>query len=195
MQPTYSKNYFEKYAALSLLNIYTINANDILLDDCPDLRIPKLDFGIEVTQALTKAEAIEDKKKPIYAFLGINPFNDYDADLDFVLKKIENACIRKEIKSKHYQKYQSNGLYIFSHYCHMDENTLLTCFQKMNLSQSFYQYIYINAMNKLFIYHIATHTISTYRYSMNELITMNQEALIYESTCFKARRKITLDDK
>lgn len=194
MQPTYSKNYFEKYAALSLLTIFALAENDILLDDCPDLRIPKLNFGIEVTQALTKEEAIEDKKKPIYAFLGINPFNDYDADLDFVLKKIENAIGRKETKSKHYQKYQSNGLYIFSHDCHLDENTLLTFFQTLDLSQSFYHYIYINAMNKLFIYHIATGSISTHIYPMAVLITMNQKALIYESTCYKVRRKIILDE-
>ena len=60
MKETYSKNYFEKYAALTLTKVLDVSADNIIQADRPDLRIPKRNFGIEVTQALTPAEAVAD---------------------------------------------------------------------------------------------------------------------------------------
>lgn len=39
MKETYSKNYFEKYTALTMMKILKISEKDILHDDCLDLRI------------------------------------------------------------------------------------------------------------------------------------------------------------
>ena len=100
MKETYSKNYFEKYAALTLTKVLDVSADNIIQADRPDLRIPKRNFGIEVTQALTPAEAIADIKKPLYSTLKLNPFDHDEKNLEFVINKIDNALERKEQKSK-----------------------------------------------------------------------------------------------
>ena len=68
MKESYSKNYFEKYAALTLTKALKILSDDIIQSDRPDLRIPKINFGIEVTQALTPAEAAADIKNHFITF-------------------------------------------------------------------------------------------------------------------------------
>ncbi len=113
MKETYSKNYFEKYAALTLTKVLDVSADNIIQADRPDLRIPKRNFGIEVTQALTPAEAVADIKKPLYSTLKLNPFDHDEKNLEFVINKIDNALERKEQKSKNYEIYLDNGLYIF----------------------------------------------------------------------------------
>ena len=45
MKETYSKNYFEKYAALTLTKVLDVSADNIIQADRPDLRIPKRNFG------------------------------------------------------------------------------------------------------------------------------------------------------
>ncbi|WRK53750.1 hypothetical protein SD457_01000 [Coprobacillaceae bacterium CR2/5/TPMF4] len=62
MKETYSKNYFEKYAALTLMKILNVAEDQIIQSDRPDLRIPDCNYGIEVTQALTPVEAVADIK-------------------------------------------------------------------------------------------------------------------------------------
>lgn len=52
----------KKYAALTLTKVLDVSADNIIQADRPDLRIPKRNFGIEVTQALTPAEAVADIK-------------------------------------------------------------------------------------------------------------------------------------
>lgn len=190
MKETYSKNYFEKYAALTLTKLLNVTADNIIQADRPDLHIPKRNFGIEVTQALTPAEAVADIKKPLYSTLKLNPFDHDERDLEFVINKIDNALERKEQKSKNYTVYIDNGLYIFSHCHNLPENMLLDFFQSQNLSTSFYQHIFINCVDHIYYYHCLENQITKISYSYIELVQMNQEALEFEKHCQKERRQI-----
>lgn len=195
MKETYSKNYFEKYAALSLIKILNVKEDDIIQDDRPDLRIPVISYGIEVTQALTPQEAVADIKKPLYAILNINPFDHNENDLEFVMEKIDNAIKRKLEKSKNYTRYLHNGLYIFSHCHNLPKKMIQQYFHDHSLNQSFYQHIYINCVNHLYHYHCHQNTLTCYKYHVNELVYMNKVALEFEKHCQKERRKIELPEK
>lgn len=190
MNETYSKNYFEKYAALTLSKVLNISSEYIIQDDRPDLRIPTHNFGIEVTQALTPEEAVADIKKPLYKILKLNPFDHKDKDLEFVISKINNALERKEEKSKNYEIYLNNGLYIFSHCHNLPKQMLFDYFQQQNLNNSFYQHIFVNCIDHIYHYYCTEHKITTINYSIIELSQMNQEALDFEKHCHKERRRI-----
>ena len=192
MKETYSKNYFEKYAALTLTKILQISEEDIIQDDRPDLRIPVANYGIEVTQALTPQEAAADIKKPLYAILNINPFDHNARDLHFVMEKIDNAIQRKLEKSKNYERYPNNGLYIFSHCHNLPRKMLKDYFYHQPLDHLFYQHIYINCVNHLYHYNIQAKTLTNYKYHVSELAAMNKIALEFEKRCQKERRKIDL---
>lgn len=194
MKETYSKNYFEKYAALTLLKILNVNEEDILQDDRPDLRIPTVNYGIEVTQALTPQEAAADVKKPLYAILNINPFDHNAHDLQFVIQKIDNAINRKLEKSKNYERYQNNGLYIFSHCHNLPRRMLKNYFYHHPLDHLFYQHIYINCVNHLYYYNCHKRTLVCYKYHISELMLMNKIALEFEKHCHKERRKIEIPE-
>lgn len=195
MSQTYSKNYFEKYAALTLEYILNVNGDDILLSDRPDLRIPHLYFGIEVTQALTPQEAVEDMKKPLYAILDMTPFDHSYQDIAFVIEKINNAIERKVEKSKNYESYQNNGLYIFSHCHNLKESHLIEYFNTLNKEHFFYRYIYINCVTRIYCFDIYQKDLSFIHFHKAQLLSMNIQALIYEKTCSKKRRKIILENK
>ena len=195
MEQTYSKNYFEKYATLSLLDILNIQENHIIQADCPDLQIPYLNYGIEVTQALTPEEAVADKKKQLYCQLNMNPFNSFQEDIDFLKWKILDALKRKEEKSKHYLQFQKNGLYIFTHCYSFNKEDILACFENYSIHNSFYQYIYFNCVTHIYCLSTQTLDIQTYSYSIDQLITMNNQSLEYEKTCHKKRRKIIIPNQ
>lgn len=192
MSETYSKNYFEKYAALTLTHLLTIKEKDILQSDRPDLRIPQLDFGIEVTQALTPEEAVADLQKPLYATLDMNPFDHNLQDINYVMEKIHNAIIRKIEKSKNYTQYQNNGLYIFAHCHNIDESVLQKDFDNLSYPNFFFQYLYINCVTKVYSFNYQTKKFTSIQFHKSELVKMNIESLIYEKTCSKKRRKIIL---
>ena len=192
MKETYSKNYFEKYAALTLMKILNVAEDQIIQSDRPDLRIPDCNYGIEVTQALTPVEAVADIKKPLYAILQINPFDHNEDDLEKEKKKIDNAIERKEQKSKNYQKYSSNGLYIFSHCHNLPKHLLEEYFNNHPLTDSFYQHIYINCVSHVYHYQCIDNTFERINYHYSELSKMNHIALEFEKHCKKTRRKIIL---
>ena len=192
MKETYSMNYFEKYAALTLTKVLDVSADNIIQADRPDLRIPKRNFGIEVTQALTPAEAIADIKKPLYSTLKLNPFDHDEKNLEFVINKIDNALERKEQKSKNYEIYLDNGLYIFSHCHNLPEHMLYDFLNQLNLANSFYQHIFVNCVDHLYYYRCQEQIIIKVDYSFQELSAMNQLAIDFEKHCHKERRKIEL---
>lgn len=87
MNKTYSKNYFEKYAALSLMKVLCVDEQEIIQRDRPDLKI-KSKCGIEAIQALTPQETVADKKKVLYSMIHMNPFDHYLDDISFIFQKI-----------------------------------------------------------------------------------------------------------
>ena len=192
MKRTYSKNYFEKYAAMTLLSILQLSADMIIIDDCPDLRLPVLNMGIEVTQALTPKEAVADIKQALYASGDLNPFDQKESHIPFVLQKISHAIERKQKKSAHYKSYDCNGLYIFSHCHNLDADLLLAYFYGQRYHDLFYQQIYINCISEVYVYHLQTQQLVTYHYQAEDLSIMNEEALAYEAISQKERRQIIL---
>ena len=157
MKETYSKNYFEKYAALTLTKV--------------------LDADI---------------KKPLYSTLKLNPFDHDEKNLEFVINKIDNALERKEQKSKNYEIYLDNGLYIFSHCHNLPEHMLYDFLNQLNLANSFYQHIFVNCVDHLYYYRCQEQIIIKVDYSFQELSAMNQLAIDFEKHCHKERRKIEL---
>ncbi len=192
MSETYSKNYFEKYAALTLTKILNVNEHEIIQSDKPDLRIPSLNFGIEVTQAITPEEAVADIKKPLYALLDMNPFDHQNDNIPHVIEKINNAILRKIDKSKNYEQYHSNGLYIFSHCHNIQQSELHIYLQSLDFSSFFYRYIFINCITNIYCFDYITKKLTSTSFHKSELIAMNIESLIYDQTCAKKRRKIIL---
>ena len=192
MRETYSKNYFEKYAALTLTLFFNIDKEAIIQSDRPDLRIPSIQFGIEVTQALTPQEAVEDMKKPLYMSLDLTPFDHSHQDLAFVYEKIDDAIDRKLKKAKNYEHYLYNGLYIFSHCHNLLQESLQHFLSQKQIPHDFYQYIFINSVTKIYCFDILSNQIIPFSFHRQDLIKMNLEALIYEKTWSKKRRKIII---
>ena len=193
MRESYSKNYFQKYAALTLARFLHIKESDIFHDDRPDLRLYTLNLGIEVTQALTPEEAVADIKKPLYASIDMTPFDHNHKDKSFVFEKLDNAIERKIEKSRNYDVYKENGLYIFSHCHNLKEDELYRYFINLPYTYLFFRYIYINAVTRLYCFDFIDKKMSYIHFSKSELITMNVDSLRYEKTCSKERRQIILE--
>lgn len=191
MKQSYSKNYFERYASLTLLKILSITKEDIEQSDRPDICIDDT-WGIEVTQALTPEEAVEDMKKPLYTMFNMNPFNHSHDDMEFVFEKIDDAIIRKENKAKHYRSFMNNGLYIFTHCINLKEDELLNYVKNYQFQTQFYHYLFFNCVNCVYRYHRESQTMECFSYSLKELMSMNQEALEFEKHAQKERRPIEL---
>lgn len=192
MNESYSKNYFEKYAALTLAHIFNIKEHHIIQSDKPDLRIPLLHYGIEVTQALTPEEAVADMKKPLYASLDMNPFDHSSQNISHIINNINNAITRKISKSKNYEQYQNNGLYIFSHCHNIQENQIKKYLLSLNYSHFFYRHLFINCVTTVYCFDYQTKELTLTTFHKNELISMNIHSLIYDRNCSKKRRKIIL---
>ncbi len=193
MKRTYSKNYFEKYAAISLSSMYQIDINLILQSDCPDLQILSKNIGIEVTQALTPEEAVEDKKKQLYCHIDTNPFNSFEEDKDFLKWKIQDALNRKEKKAKHYKVFHTNALYIFTHCYNFNEEDILSCFEDYSFENSFYQFIYLNCVQNVYCLSLCDKKIHKYSFTLQQLFDMNKHSLEYEKTCTKVRKEIIIN--
>ena len=111
---------------------------------------------------------------------------------DNVIEKIDNAITRKLEKSKNYERYPNNGLYIFSHCHNLPRKMLKDYFYHQPLDHLFYQHIYINCVNHLYHYNVQAKTLTNYKYHVSELAAMNKIALEFEKHCKKTRRKIIL---
>ena len=191
MKQSYSKNYFERYASLSLLKILLVSRDDIVQSDRPDICIHQ-QWGIEVTQALTPEEAVADVKKPLYTMFHLNPFNHSHDDIAFVFEKIEDALLRKEEKAKHYRRFEKNGLYIFTHCINLKAEDLYHYLVNYSFQTHFYQYLFLNCVSCVYCFDIHEQTMTCFSYSLKELLDMNQEALEFEKHAHKKRRPIDL---
>lgn len=158
MKQRYSKIYFEKYAALTLHQYFHISEEQIIQADMPDLRIPVLNMGIEVTQAIK--DDISIQKKQLYSSYVMNPFdvqelfNVYTDDMQKYLMNIDDAIQRKIGKSKNYIAYKYNGLYIFTHCVSLTYEIMNAFFKQHTYENLFYRYIYLNSIDHMFIYDV-----------------------------------------
>lgn len=186
MKHRYSKIYFEKYAAMTLHQYYHINENQIIQSDCPDLRIPSLNMGIEVTQAIKDDVVFSLKKENLYSSYVMNPFdlrellNMNAIDQQEYFKAIDVSIKRKIIKSKHYDSYGKNGLYIFTHCQTLNKEMIEQFFIEHSYEDDFYQYIYLNGIQTLFIYDKVKKEVLEFHYELEDLLAYNQISLLYE---------------
>jgi len=192
MNNTYSKLYFEKYASLTLAEYFHIPDQAFLHAECPDLAIPSMSIGIEVTQALTAQEAAADKKKYLYNLEVMNPFDQDDDEVSYVYEKIKKGIERKNEKSAHYSNYEHNGLYIFAHSRRIFPDELKTFFKTISPVSSFFEVIYINCVTSLMIYHIKEGRIEIVLLSREKLLAMHSKSLAYEKVCTKKVKPIIL---
>lgn len=188
MKQQYSKIYFEKYAALTLHHYFNIAESEILQSDRPDLRIPELAMGVEVTQAIKDDFVCYLKKEELYDLYVINPFDlkallssqPIDEQVFFI--NIDEAIKRKIEKSKNYTSYHINGLYIFTHCSNLNKEMMHSFFRQHVYDNDFYHYIFLNGIQNLFIYDMKTQNIQAHPFTMKNLIAYNQKSLYYE-TC------------
>lgn len=186
MKRRYSKIYFEKYAAMTLHQYYHIHENQIIQSDRPDLRIPSLDMGIEVTQAIKDDVVFSLKKEKLYSSYVMNPFDLRDLlnmnaiDHQEYFKAIDFSIKRKIEKSKHYECYGNNGLYIFTHCGNLTKEMITQFFIDHIYQDDFYRYIYLNGIQTLFVYDQVTSEVLEFRYELEDLLTYNQISLLYE---------------
>lgn len=184
MKQRYSKIYFEKYAALTLHQYFHISEEQIIQADMPDLRIPVLNMGIEVTQAIK--DDISIQKKQLYSSYVMNPFdmqelfNVHTDDMQKYLMNIDDAIQRKIGKSKNYITYKYNGLYIFTHCISLTYEIMNAFFKQHAYENIFYRYIYLNSIDHMFIYDCYDHQLNEYQYELKDLIAYNQISLLYE---------------
>lgn len=188
MKHRYSKVYFEKYAALTLHHYLNIKDNQIIQSDCPDLRIPSLNMGIEVTQAIKDDVVFSLKKEKLYSSYVMNPFdlrellNLNPVDKQEYFKAIDLSIKRKIIKSKHYDSYLNNGLYIFTHCSNLNKEIIDDFFVHHNYQDDFYHNIYLNGIRSLFIYDKINKEVKEIHYELEDLLTYNQVSLLYEES-------------
>lgn len=188
----YSKLYFEKYAALTLSEYFLIPDQSFYHAECPDLTIPSLSWGIEVTQALTAQEAAADKKKYLYNLGVMNPFDQDDDEIEIVYKKIKESLQRKNEKSKHYENCIHNGLYIFAHSRRIFLKELENWFNEMEVVSNFFDVIFINCVTSLMVYHIKEKRCEVILLPREKLLAMHAKALAYEKVCTKKVKPIVL---
>lgn len=192
MKDNYSKNYFEKYASLTISQFMKIDEKNIVLSDCPDIKIPTLGWGIEVTQALTPEEAVADIKKPLYSLFDLNPFDHNHDDIKHMLQKIDDAISRKESKCRNYESYTHNGLYIFTHCINVKPQQLKAYLDCYSFQTHFYEFLFFNCVSYVYQYHIKTKKLICHDFGIQQLQQMNHQALDYEKICRKERRKIII---
>ncbi len=182
MQNRYRKLYFEEYAAQTL-RLYLLEKT-IVHRDCPDLEIPALQMGVEVSQAIKEDIIFSLRKETLYGSYALNPF-DLTAlltkeDLDDYFSKIKQAIARKIVKSKHYTRYRNNGLYLFTHCFLLTMQNVSAFFASLDFPITFYDTIYLNGIDCLYCYDVKTKNIQTYAFESKDLVLMNRLSLQYE---------------
>lgn len=191
MKHRYSKIYFEKYAAMTLHQYLNIKETQIIQSDRPDLRIPILNMGIEVTQAIKDDVVFSLKKEKLYSSYVMNPFDlkellsMHQKDIQEYYKCIDQAILRKIEKSKNYASYEKNGLYIFTHCSNLEKEMMEVFFKQHTYHNSFYRYIYLNGITRLFVYDCVSRSIEEYDYELEDLIAYNQISLLYEEYAYR----------
>lgn len=195
MKQHYSKIYFEKYAALTLHQYLNIAESKIIQSDRPDLRIPELAMGVEVTQAIKDDFVFNLKKEAIYDLYVLNPFDLKELldiqpiDEQVLFANIDEAIKRKIAKSKNYTSYQMNGLYLFTHCSNLSKSMLYSFFQQYTYDNDFYHYLFFNGIHSLFIYNVKIQSIQEYPFTLKALITYNQKSLFYENCIIEQEQK------
>ena len=167
----YDKHYYERYAELTLYNVFPEWESHFTRSDRPDLQNEIDDIGVEVTSSTpSKIREIqsygtkllggivssdEEKKfrgklfltpkKVAYAFSPTKGLLNVD-----ISPQIISAISQKCSKWNGYKEYSRRGLYIFSGTSLVDEEML----EKVEKSEafSFFQMVFINTIDRIYYY-------------------------------------------
>lgn len=183
MKYRYRKLYFEDYAAQTLKIL--LDVRDVFHREKPDLEIASLEMGIEVTQAIKEDIIFEVEKEVIYTPFSLNPFDRQTlldkGDISQYFVKIAASIQVKIKKSDNYQKFNRNGLYIFTHCFLLNENNVTAFFQSLPFPITFYDTIYLNGIDTLYCYDVVSKRIQVHSLQSEDLLRINILALQYES--------------
>ena len=191
-------HYFEHYAKITLVDYYIFEKDSLLVRDKPDLQSERLDYGIEVTQAILKTEArCNDLKCDVR--LSLSEYESIDEEVSAgekgfyealrageSLKNIRIDLIRERIADKleklnhNYRIFSTNALYVFAETARLEESDLEKIIAYIRASHSEhaigYDVYFLNCINKLCIYDVHQDRIDSIRIPTSDLRGLKREA-------------------
>lgn len=200
----YDKNYYEKYAMLSLEYCYNPDWSDFFHRDRPDWQNDNRGIGIEVTRAITKEDGIFQSQinnlmgsnrspsdviailSKVAERLNINAelFDvdgstviSQDMNMDHLMLLVKNSIKRKQGKFTGYQKFSENYLYIFTHTSLMRDDELLLNLKALDLSC--FGLYFFNCIDNIYCLDPAALTISEYPVSYEQLKMLKRNSAEY----------------
>ena len=175
-----SNEYYEKYAKISLTNVYSKKLANAELKDNPDIQDKVNDIGIEVTRSELNQECLADsisnktfgKKLSIEEIKlrvsnefktfngtlgkieGVNFISPFNGMIDYKTKldRIVCAIESKTEKFKHnYTKFNENDLYIFTNDSCITYSDIEKVINDKKIEKCPFDVIFINCIDKIYI--------------------------------------------
>lgn len=198
MNNTNGNHYFEYYAKITLVDYYIFEKDSLIVRDKPDLQSERLDYGIEVTQAILKTEArCNDLKCAVR--LSLSEYESIDEEISASEKsfyealrageslkniRIDLICDRiadKLEKLNHnYRIFSTNALYVFAETARLEENdfeTIITYIRAAHTEYAVgYDVYFLNCINKLCIYDVHQDRIDSIRIPTSDLRGLKMRA-------------------
>ena len=191
-------HYFEHYAKITLVDYYIFDNDSLIVSDKPDLQSERLDYGIEVTQAILKTEArCNDLKCDVR--LSLSEYESIDEEVSAgeksfyealrageSLKNIRIDLIRQRIADKlqklnhNYRIFSMNALYIFAETARLEESDfekIITYIRAAHSEHAIgYDVYFLNSINKLCIYDVHQDSIDSIRIPTSDLRDLKKKA-------------------
>ena len=191
-------HYFEHYAKITLVDYYIFDGDSLIVRDKPDLQSERLDYGIEVTQAILETEArCNDLKCDVR--LSLSEYESIDEEISAgeksfyealrageSLKNIRIDLIRERIADKleklnhNYSIFSTNALYIFAETARLGQKDLekITAYiRTTHLEHTVtYDVYFLNCINKLCIYDSKEDRIESVRIPTSDLRGLKEKA-------------------
>ncbi len=191
-------HYFEHYAKITLVDYYIFEKDSLIVRDKPDLQSERLDYGIEVTQAILKTEArCNDLKCNVR--LSLSEYESIDEEISAgeksfyealrageSLKNIRIDLIRERIADKleklnhNYRIFSTNALYIFAETARFEESDLDTIRAYIRTAHTQhtvgYDVYFLNCISKLCIYDSKKDRIDSVRIPTSDLRELKRKA-------------------
>ena len=173
----FSKLYYERYAAITIADFFSLNIENFKNKEMPDIQNEVDSIGVEVTQAITQHEGYvskirsklfnkghtgQEKQKIIESQYkkfngGIMLINEIALISDYKhlrdtfesLKTTEKALIKKSGKYEIYKKFDKNYLYIFLENASFLESEIKEFLNKQ-INDTLYDGILLNTIDKLY---------------------------------------------
>ena len=161
-------HYFEHYAKITLVDYYIFDKDSLIVRDKPDLQSERLDYGIEVTQAISRAEALgyeeKDKTRTV-------------SRLDLIRERIADKL---EKLNHNYKIFAKNALYVFVETARLEESDFEMIRAYIHTTQSehaiTYDVYFLNCISKLCIYDAHKDSIDIIHISASDLRGLKQRA-------------------